>query len=266
MKRLVACFITSVVLALAPSTIQAKLFDLSAILSGDFEAGDTLAASVNVSMPTTTSMADTRPIRQSSVRPEVVVPVQDKTPTAGNLTVKKKAAEEDDADVAGPVLSGETLSGGFSFPSFTSSSVSYSSDISVVRSSITNPSQAMSYMQTNFSYSAHGSDTPYTPEELNNTRAGDCKDFSTFFSWAIADDGYEAPIYVFQYGEKQGHVVSIYNNGDGWYVQSNLNSYGPINSAMDGMQMAAAYNLPAGTSVGKYREFSTGYVGKLAYE
>lgn len=264
MKSLVASLVASIVLALAPSTANAKAFDLSAILSGDFSAGDTLDEPVSV-QPVAAVKTDTRPLRSSSPPAEVVVSQKTETSSMGQQSAKKKTCAEEYEPTA--TLSGSSvLLGGLSFPSFTSSSVSYSSDINVVRSSITNPSQALSYMQSNFSYAAHGSDTPYTPEELNNGRSGDCKDFATFFSWSIADDGYEAPIYVFQYGENVGHVVSIYNNGDGWYVQSNLNSYGPISSAMDGMQKSASYNLPAGSRVGKYREYPTGYVGKLAYE
>lgn len=144
-------------------------------------------------------------------------------------------------------------------------STEYSSDWAVVEENITTPSEALEYMRLNYTYEAHGSDIPYAPEELNSLRVGDCKDLAVAFSDLIANDGYDAHLIVFQTGENTGHVVTVFNDGNNWMVQSNMDILGPINSVEDGIQQAANWSLSPEATIGSYREFPPGFTGQLDY-
>jgi hypothetical protein len=144
-------------------------------------------------------------------------------------------------------------------------STTYNADWTAVEAAITTPSEALEYMRLNYTYSAHGTDVPYAPADLNSVRAGDCKDLAVAFSGLISNDGYDAHLIVFETGPNAGHVVTVYNDGTNWMVQSNMDILGPVNSVEDAIQQAAAWSLAPGTTVGSYREYPPGFTGQLAY-
>ncbi len=125
------------------------------------------------------------------------------------------------------------------------------------------PSKVLSYMRSNFTFVFHDGCISYAPEEFFSLRAGDCKDYATFFSYILAQHGFYAEIVTFtwydQGGQRNGHVVTIYRDTDGALrYQSNDDRLGPVDSVDDLLsQEASRLNasrmgghrvLPAGTT------------------
>ncbi|WP_139311624.1 hypothetical protein [Desulfovibrio sp. DV] len=262
---------------------QAKSLDILDILSGGFEAGDTISAPVVVDLKTVE--APKQALKYSGtggIKTTVEMPIPTtatstasfdgkSTTTALAPKTSKKTTEEDDLDftTSSSSISGThastSLFGNFSFPSWgsNSSSVAYTTDTASLRSSLNTPEVALSYMSTNFTYSNHDGNTPYTPETFNYYKTGDCKDYATFFGWALADDGWPVYTYDYQYASSSGHVISVYQGSDGnWYAQSNSSSIGPVSSAQD----AFAQTMPSGGTLGSYREFAQGYTGAYSWK
>lgn len=100
------------------------------------------------------------------------------------------------------------------------------------------PSKVISYMQSNFTFVFHAGCISYSPEQFFNIKAGDCKDYSTFFSYILAQHGCYAEIVTFTWydknGIRNGHVVTIFRNTDGALkYQSNNDHFGPVSSVDD---------------------------------
>jgi hypothetical protein len=189
---------------------QAKLLDILDVFSGGMEAGDTINAPIMASVtPTnesekqalkynnkvTTTFTATENLSSATAMKPVEVASYD-TGAKKVTSTKNKTDEEDDPFTSLISNSSSNLSSigrsgshAFAFPSFslfttTPSAPAYTTDASYLQSELNNPEVTLSYMQQNFSYENHNGNTPYAPSELNSRRAGDCKDFATFFGWA----------------------------------------------------------------------------------
>lgn len=283
--------ITSIFMSLfIVSTVQAKLIDIVDIImnGGGIDAVDTISTPV---------VADAKPMEVPQLQAlkynggtkAIVTSVQCVDQKALPSTIEQdyhvkskeivKRQNDEDDDPLAVVISGissslsssgrsgshaATLSWpSFSWPSFnTTTAPEYTTDSSLLQSELNTPEVTLSYMNSNFSYSNHDGSTPYDPATFNSLRTGDCKDYATFFGWALADDGWEVHTIDYQYGSSSGHVISLYQGSDGqWYAQSNSSSIGPISSTED----AIAQTMPSGGTLGSYREFPQGYTGTYSW-
>jgi hypothetical protein len=107
------------------------------------------------------------------------------------------------------------------------------------------PSRVLSYMRSNVTFVFHDGCISYAPAEFFSLRAGDCKDYATFFSYILAQHGFYAEIVTFawydQGGQRNGHVVTIYSDTDGVLrYQSNDDQLGPVDSVDDLLNKEAA--------------------------
>ena len=82
------------------------------------------------------------------------------------------------------------------------------------------PTKVGSYLRNEFHYVYHDNCVSYWPEEFYNLKGGDCKDYATFASYALAQHGYYAEIVSFKFYNSDeelggGHSVVIYRDVDG---------------------------------------------------
>lgn len=279
--------VLTVIISLFSSTSYAKLLDIVDLITGGdgFEAGDSITGPVVVDTTVkqqpiqalkynngikTTASTNKSPSSSTVASTDVV----SYTPINKNQQSKVKEKEDDDPLIS--MISGTTSSvtgshaSTFSFPSFsfssfgtTSTAPAYTTDSSVLQSELNTPETTIAYMNSYFTYSNHDGSTPYDPATFNSLRSGDCKDYATFFGWALEDDGWEVHTIDYQYGSSSGHVISLFQGSDGkWYAQSNSTMVGPISSTED----AISQTMPAGGTLGSYREFPAGYTGTYSWK
>lgn len=91
------------------------------------------------------------------------------------------------------------------------------------------PLKAFSYMQSEFEDEHHDGCISYTPEEFYNIGKGDCKDYATFFSYVLAEHGYDVEIITFFMNDSDGnsiggHTFAVFTDHDGhmWYQSGKL--------------------------------------------
>ena len=92
------------------------------------------------------------------------------------------------------------------------------------------PEKLVDFMNKNFSYEYHEGHISYPVEEFFHIRKGDCKDFVTFSSYILEQQGYEAKIVFFRHikdGTEGGHAVTLFRDKDGKlkYIQSQLKGF-----------------------------------------
>jgi Leucine-rich repeat (LRR) protein len=94
---------------------------------------------------------------------------------------------------------------------------------------LTTPKKVLKYMQDHFSLGFHDGCISYAPSTFFEIKKGDCKDYSTFFSYVINYHGYNAEIVSFRNLDKNGndiggHTVTMFEDIDGTLKYSS-NSY-----------------------------------------
>jgi hypothetical protein len=80
-------------------------------------------------------------------------------------------------------------------------------------------------------YSEHGGCISYWPDVFYQKRQGNCKDYSTFASYVLAQHGYEAQRVVYTFyrrGVRLGHEVASYRMGEELWIMSNGVIQGPF--------------------------------------
>jgi hypothetical protein len=130
-----------------------------------------------------------------------------------------------------------------------SSGVAYSGDFNAVKAAIKTPQQASAYMAENFTY---GWDTRYggfkstPPAEVNSTKWGSCKEFTSFFDAVLADDGIQVQPVMVRYGsgDSSYHIMSVATYNGGAYLQSNQDIWS-VGSNQQIIDLASG-NLPGG--------------------
>ena len=123
------------------------------------------------------------------------------------------------------------------------------------------PSKVLDYMRNNLTFVFHEGCISYTPEDFFEIRSGDCKDYSTFFSYILSYHGYYAELISFSWydqgNHRNGHVVTIYRVVNGVLkYQSNNDSFGPVSSVDDLLNQESS-RLNA-SRIGGYRIFPAG--------
>lgn len=129
------------------------------------------------------------------------------------------------------------------------SGLAYTGDYNAVKSAIKTPTQAAAYMQENFTYQQDfriNGFTAVSPSILNESKWGDCKDFSVFMADVLADDGIQVQPVMVRYngGDSTYHIMSVTTyNGSAW-LQSNQDLW-QVGSNQQILDIASA-NLPGG--------------------
>lgn len=124
------------------------------------------------------------------------------------------------------------------------------------------PEKVSTYMVSNFSYKAHGSDTPYSPEELNKLRVGDCKDFAAFSGTILSANGYKGNLISFGYAKNLGHAATLYNKDGADWIMSNGGIFGPVRSQSELISVAKVIiDAPQSYKIGPIQYYPLGYQG-----
>jgi hypothetical protein len=105
--------------------------------------------------------------------------------------------------------------------STSSGAPAYSSNYSSIKSAISTPQQAVSYMSANFNYSFHNGNVAYSPSDFNSSKSGDCKDFAVFMGDVLSDDSIEVKPITVKYDTSSWHVMTVTNYNGHSYLQSN---------------------------------------------
>lgn len=142
------------------------------------------------------------------------------------------------SEIASPSINGATSVSHGTVQTNASGTPKYTDNWKFLVSSLDAPDKISNYIVNNFTYQPHGSDTPYSPEDLNKLRAGDCKDFTAFSGVILASHGYKGNQISFGYAKNLGHAATLYNlNGSDW-IMSNGGVYGPIQNPTDLQRVA----------------------------
>lgn len=124
------------------------------------------------------------------------------------------------------------------------------------------PDKISTYMVSNFTYKAHGSDTPYSPEQLNKLKDGDCKDFAAFSGTLLSSHGYKGNEISYGYGKNLGHAATIYNKDGADWIMSNGGIYGPVRNAAELTSVAKVIiDAPQSFKIGPIQYYPLGYTG-----
>lgn len=111
-----------------------------------------------------------------------------------------------------------TISTGPYLPSIGNTDLLSATNFSSVIESLDTPRKAAEYADARFIFTYHDGCISYPPEEFFRIGKGDCKDYATFLSYALAHHGYDAQIVAFKYfkdNKRNGHVVTLFKDTDG---------------------------------------------------
>jgi hypothetical protein len=111
-----------------------------------------------------------------------------------------------------------TISTGPYLPSIGNTDLLSATNFSSVIESLDTPQKAAEYADARFIFTYHDGCMSYPPEEFFRIGKGDCKDYATFLSYALAHHGYDAQIVAFKYfkdNKRNGHVVTFFKDTDG---------------------------------------------------
>lgn len=93
-----------------------------------------------------------------------------------------------------------------------------SKNFSYVVENLDTPLKIAQFADAKFSYEYHDGCISYPPEEFFFKTLGDCKDYSTFFSYILAQHGYDSKIVAYKGyidGKRTAHVVVLFTDTDG---------------------------------------------------
>ena len=101
------------------------------------------------------------------------------------------------------------------------------------------PEKLSTFLLQEITFTDHGGCLSYWPDVFYQKREGNCKDYSTFASYVLAQHGYKARRIVYTYyrnGIRLGHEVAAYEiDGETW-IMSNGHISGPFTSLNDYFQ------------------------------
>ena len=124
------------------------------------------------------------------------------------------------------------------------------------------PEKISDFLINEVQFVFHDGCISFSPDVFFKKQRGDCKDYATFASYVLDQNGYEAEIVTFtwydQSGNRNGHVVVIYTEKDGTqYYMSNGEIVSQVTSVDNLLVLEKArinagsigthYVLPAGT-------------------
>ena len=139
-----------------------------------------------------------------------------------------------------------------------------SNNLSSIVENLDTPAKAALFTQKKFIFETHGKCTSYSPGEFLNAGRGDCKDYATFLSYVLAEQGFDAKIVTFKYykgGNRNGHVVTLFTDTDGklkYATTPDVTTFREVNSVDDllakecsrlGVNSVANYTVLAAGSV-----------------
>jgi hypothetical protein len=143
------------------------------------------------------------------------------------------------------------------------SNILSSKNFSYIVETLDTPVKAAQYTQKKFIFETHGTCTAYPPEKFFRVMKGDCKDYATFFSYLLAEHGFDAKIVTFKYykgSHRLGHVVTLFTDTDGkmkYATTPDMTLFKEVNSVDDllakecnrlGVNSIANYTvIPAGS-------------------
>jgi hypothetical protein len=102
--------------------------------------------------------------------------------------------------------------------SFLPSALLESKNFSYVVENLDTPLKTAQYIEDKYTYKLHLDNCrSYSPEEFFQVMEGDCSDVATFFSYVLAQHGYDAKEVTFKYYQdgEQGHMVTLFTDTDG---------------------------------------------------
>jgi hypothetical protein len=118
-------------------------------------------------------------------------------------------------------------------PTLTPSPTATAANLAEAVQHLDTPEKLSAFLLDEITYSAHGGCLSYWPDVFYQKREGNCKDYSTFASYVLAQHGYDARRVVFFYyqgGVKYAHEVAAYEIGAETWIMSNGNIRGPFGS------------------------------------
>ena len=98
------------------------------------------------------------------------------------------------------------------------------------------PEKLSTFLLENITYADHGGCLSYWPDVFYLKREGNCKDYSTFASYVLAQLGYPARRIVYTFyrnGVRLGHEVAAYEVDGITWIMSNGHIDGPFDSLND---------------------------------
>lgn len=98
------------------------------------------------------------------------------------------------------------------------------------------PEKLSAFLLKEITFTDHDGCLSYWPDVFYQKREGNCKDYSTFASYVLAQHGYNARRIVYTFyrdGIRLGHEVAAYEIGEETWIMSNGTISGPYTSLTD---------------------------------
>jgi hypothetical protein len=144
-------------------------------------------------------------------------------------------------------------------------------DFSSTVESLDTAEKAAHFTNSWFTFECRDGCISFSPEEFYRIRHGDCKDYSTFLSYVLAYNGYDAEIVAYRFyddeGKWHGHVVTMFMDRDGilkYATTPDVTVFREITGIEDLMDQESTRLQAA--SMGEYRILPAGSVDMLCDE